>query len=118
IRPPRGPSDLCLARRGRSRAAAPARPTSPPTAGPRPEAARSWSAPGREDEGIEHEHLAAALRDREPPGLDPRGHALLHRVVLERGLLRVRLGHDALRVDGPAASRFPARLGLVVRSVP
>src|SRR5207245_504375 len=62
----------------------------------------SIASPSRgEDEGIRDEHLSAALGNREAPGLDLRRHAGLDAPVVQRALLRVRLGHGARRIDGP-----------------
>src|SRR4051794_9528803 len=74
----------------------------------------SISASRREDEGIGHEHLAAALGNRKAPGLDLRGHAGLDRVLPQRALLRVRLGDRAGLIDGPGGDQLA---GEVRRSV-
>src|SRR5207302_1137793 len=62
------------------------------------------------DERIGDEDLAAALRNREAPGLDLRRDAVLDRVIVQRALLRVGLGHGAALVDGPRRDQLAGQV--------
>src|SRR4051812_20299676 len=68
------------------------------------------SASRREDEGIRDEDLAAALRNGEPPALDPGSDAALDGAIAQRRLLRVRFGHRSLRVDGPGRHQLASQV--------